>query len=262
MARVKENIANLASAMNHAVEQNISAEDAPNISTVEVESSPIVNSEQYQGAYAAKAAMSQHMNLVGHAVGSNRVVEIRTQFNPIVEQLKDIRLPDARVNVENKKFDIPFDITHYASTAPQHTAVNLLVEFLGKEKVKQLYIHSRLGGQADKPLLWLVQKIIVETHMDYIYRLGNEIGEDKLKQLEVSLTQEGKDLGDEALKTLLGPQLFNMLKQIAQPNRIATITLFMVIFDFIMTKESKKQTPAAIVTTWDSIADVLKEDEK
>lgn len=255
MARIKGDVANLKSAMEAAIQENVAAEDSPNISSVDVVNSPIIDSKQYTGAYAAKAATAQHMNLIDRAGG--KMMEVRSQFDPMVMTLKDIHLPDTKVNVENKKIDIPSDITKYASTMPQHTAINVLVGLLGKTRVKELYNKSSCAGQADKPTLWLVQKLVVETKMDYVWNLGVTLGATKVAELNQAVPADILSDADEALDSVLGKHLYSELKRIAVANHMAPIYIFIALFDMLIAKESEKTKPTQIASTWEAIRDIL-----
>lgn len=255
MARVKTEIANLKNAMDAAVQENISGEDSPNISTVDVTNSDVINSAQYEGAYAAKAATAQHMNLIER--GGGKIMEIRSQFDPMVQQLKEIHLPDTRVNIANKKIDIPSDITKYASNMPQATAINVLVSLIGKERVKALYGCSSRAGQADKPTLWLAQKLVVETKMDYVWNLGQTLGDVQLSTLNDSVPMDIMSDADEAIDSIFGTHLYNELKRLAGANKLATIYIFIALFDMIVAKEAQNNQPTQIASTWDAIKDVL-----
>jgi hypothetical protein len=251
MARVKsheEAIVNLKSAMTSVIGDDSAAnEESPYVSRLEVEPNKVVDSEQYAGAYAAKSALAQHITLAGKAVGTEKIMQIRSEFEPILNQLRSIRLPDSRVNIKGTKLEIPFDIRNYANHVSQRDSVTVLNTLVGKEKLTQLFKYSRLSGQHDKPMLWLADKLFIETKMPYVYTISREMTEEQIAAQQ----SNNYKMFHEALEAMLGRDLFGEISRIGDINKLPAYSIFIVLFNQILDYEATLRQPMKISSTWD-----------
>lgn len=246
----------LAQARNAACGDNPNMEDMPWKSTAEVEPSDPMDSQSYEGAYLAKAARSHHITYATNACKGGRAytLEVRQEFEPFVEQLKHLQLPDVHVNLGKQKFDIPWDIIDYANKVPQAVCVDLLFKFIGQDRTVQLYKYSRLSGQDDKPTLWLCQKLYIETKQPYVHTIRHAAG---LKELTDTLNEEQHGIASNGIKEMFGNTLYSELDVIAKSNELSPYAIFIVLFHQIIERETKIRTPQTTSGLWDSIQDIL-----
>jgi hypothetical protein len=247
-------VANLAKAVREVAGDINVSEELPYVSRMKVIESDVLDPKPYEGAYAAKAALSQHLNLATSQMRNDPTLQIRQELEPFVEMLKNIRLPDTRVNLGTQKIDMPWDITDYANKISQPNAVSLLYTLLGKESSQAIYKYSRLAGQEYKPTLWLVHKLYVESKQKYVHTIRHS---DELKSLvsEVDLTK--LELMSEAVKEILGGVMYSELDTIARGNDMSPFVIFVILLHNILQAEEKKRVPMKITSTWDSLAEEL-----
>src|ERR1700722_2658252 len=115
----KDTVANMKASREAAGGDATANEDAPNISTMPVRSTPVIDSEKFAGAWRAKAGLAPHLGLLKDAVGQETLMEIQADLKPLAEMLKTIRLPDTQAIVNNEKVDIPWDVTNFANSVSQ-----------------------------------------------------------------------------------------------------------------------------------------------
>jgi len=231
-------------------------EERPWVSRTKVIETPTIDSAQYEGAYAAKSALSLHVSLATEAVKGQPTMQIRQEFEPFVSQLKNIKLPDTRLSLGNQKFEYPWDISDYANKIQQNIAVNLLTEMLGEENAYDLYKMARLAGQEEKPTLWLAQKIYLETKHSYVHTIRHN---PELTQAASDLQPDMVKMGNEAIKELFGPRLIEELEIIARGNDLSIYAVFVILYHQVIDKEKALRQPSMSSTIWGHLPKKMEE---
>jgi hypothetical protein len=215
----------------------------------------VVDASKYDLALQARAALSSHVATVAEDIrnGSGWLMEHQQAFSPYVQKLKEIRLPDIKVALKNKKLEIPWDIFDYANKVPQAAALDLLKDILGQDALEQLYKYSRLSGQEDKPTLWLVQKLYVEIEANAQH--VNTLHQDAAtKEAMDSIPQQQHELASEAIKQVFGSFFHEQsLQPVARVNQTSAYAIFVLVFHEIMRHEEKIRSTKAVTTLWDNV---------
>ena len=252
MARTVDSkqVADLKQVMDSVAGDQVQGEDIPNISTAPIEKNDIINSGQYAGSYAAKSALAQHMVLATNSMvsGPEKMMQIRSELEPFVQQLKTIRLPDVRVNVNHQKIDVPWDMMFYSSTVQQREAMHIIAALVGTERMKQLRKLCLLAGQEEKPTLWLCQKLYIELKQPYIYTISRD---EKIQEIVASLDPEKTELANDALKQIFGSIFYTEISHVADVNRLTSFALFILIFENVIDHQLSLRVAVKPTTTWD-----------
>ena len=215
----------------------------------------VVDASKYDLALQARSALSEHVATVAEDIrnGSGWLMEHQQAFSPYVQKLKDIRLPDIKVALKNKKIEVPWDVIDYANKVPQEAAVSLLKDVMGKEALEQLYKFSRLSGQEEKPTLWLVQKLYIEIEANAQH--VNTLHQDpSTKEAMDSIPQQQHELASEAVRQIFGTYFFDQsLTPVAKVNQTSPYAVFVLVFHEIMRHEEKVRASKAVTTLWDNV---------
>ncbi len=215
----------------------------------------VVDASKYDLALQARSALSAHVATVAEDIrnGSGWLMEHQQAFQPYVQKLRDIRLPDIKVALKHKKIEIPWDIFDYANKVPQEAALGLLKDIMGQEAIEQLYKYSRLSGQEDKPTLWLVQKLYVELEANSQH--VNTLRQDPTTKATMdSIPQTQHELASEAVKQIFGGYFYDQtIVPVARINETSAYAIFVLVFHEIMRNEEKIRTTKAVTTLWDNV---------
>jgi len=233
-----------------APDSTISQEEMPWVSQQEVLPSATIDSSQFEAAYAAKAALSQHVTLATNAVRAFKTVEMQHEYEPFVQQLRNIRLPATRVAIGNQKIEIPGEITSYANGVAQNNAVGLLYTLLGKKATGELYKLCSLAGQDHKPTLWLALKLYLETKQAYVYTIRHA---PDLIAIVDGMDLSKLTLANDGLKELFGDVIYTELQNIARSNELSPFAIFVILFHQIVEHETASRQPPRATSTWDAL---------
>lgn len=249
-------VLNLKQAMTSAVGDNnpMSMEDAPYVSTIEPMSSPIHDTSKYELAYQAKAGLAQHITYALERTGqdgqrSNAL--LHHELEPFVTQLRDLRLPDTKINTGTQVIDLPRDIVDYANKVKVEFAIPVLHALIGEDLLVDLYKGSRLSGQDQKPTLWIAQKLYIEAKQPYVYTIRHA---PDLHKVAESIDKTKIELSNEAVKELFGPVLYREFDQIGRSNEISPYAVFIILTSKILDRERAIRTPAKPAGAWDIIS--------
>jgi hypothetical protein len=241
---------------NHkAMQKATKAGDIPNISTEPCAETPAFNSEALSAAFQAQSAMNaEHLNLAAHALpqGPQDLRQLRTDLSETTTQLRELRLPDTRVNIDGIKMEIPFEIKQYAIDIDQEKYMKIMWGLLGKERVLEFRKHATKSNQNNTPALWLNQHICIETKKPYVFMLhrdfSEQIKEKGLDNIAVELQQQASDY----LEMALGSTLRSSLNQIAQSNQLPLFVVFVIIVDAILKSKTVIDVPMTPSSLWEN----------
>jgi hypothetical protein len=213
----------------------------------------VVNSQAFELAYQARAALETHVSTPAEYIrnGQSWLMEHKHSFEPYIQKLRDLRLPDTKVNLKGKKFEIPWDVIDYANKVPQEAAVSLLHDITGLPALEQLYKYSRLSGQEDKPTLWLVQKLYCECEANA--QVVNTLHQDAAtREAMAAIPTTQQEVASAAVKEIFGPIMYDSLLSIARINQTSVYAIFAVVFHKIMQDEERARTSKPVTSLWDN----------
>lgn len=234
----------------------------PYISTATVETNPIFDASQHDSAYkAAAAAQSEHLNFAGQIAQLREPLgQLKHDFGETARQLQEIKHQDTRVNiVRNKqifKMDIPGDLKAYANNLDQTIYLQILLTFLGEERLSKLRNYIIKSGQIDKPALWFNQQLFIEAKMPYAYTMDREINPELAKECTEKVNKiEEKQVGlcNQAFQHCFGTELYTALSQIADVAKLHIYIVFIMMTDKIIELHTALNQPAPSVNLWQSV---------
>ena len=244
---------------NLAIQQQSSTSEVHDyFSEVPVEKTPDFDVSIYANAMQAKAGMAQHIDMVSTipTVGPQHVSQIKHDLAQYTDQLRNMTLPDTRVNVKlknadgstnNLKIEIPYSVKQYASSLDQRKYAVILSHLLHKDDMDDLLRHTTKANQRHTPALWLCQKLVVETKKPYVYLLKKDV------PLEAQIDEEKAQIADQALVQILGGELHESIKQIATVNSMNTLAVFTLIVRNILSDLNVSSVPMTATSIWDGL---------
>lgn len=222
------------------------------VSTQKVIENQPFDTEKIAPAYQAQAGMEEHVNFIASAVGADKLRNLRSELQPVAEQLNSFSLPDVAVNIDNQKIEIPYEVRQYANDVDPELYLEIIAALGGKQRGRSLKGFMLKANQVHTPGLWLNQKVWIETKKPYVYLLGRE--EESQQQLvkerlnEVS--EEQKQKAEHYLSAAMGPALFTALKQIAEVTKLPTFAVFVLIVDNVIRQQTVVHTPTTANDAW------------
>jgi hypothetical protein len=233
------------------------AGDIPNISTEMVAETPAFNSHQLEGSFRDQAGMNaEHLNLAAAHVqqGAQELRAFRSDLEQSTSQLKTLRLPDTKVNIEGLKIEIPFEMKQYAIDIDQEKYMKIMFALLGDDRILQFHRHATKSNQNNTPALWLNQAVYVETCKPYVYNISKNVeqltsGQDTgWMQIDEAKAQ----LASDYLEMALGPTLRSRLNQIAQANDMPLFVVFVILVDEVLKSRGDTAIPVTATSLWES----------
>lgn len=234
--------------------------DIPNISTEQCAETPAFNTHSLEGAFRDQAGMSaEHLNLAAHAVqhGQQELRQFRQSAEQQTTQLRELRLPDTRVNLDGIKIEIPFEIKQYAIDIDQDKYMKIMWSLLGKDRIASFRQHSTKANQNTTPALWLNQMIAVETKKPYVFMISQKLDQltsgwdeaerENLLNVDPGTAQAASDY----LEMTLGYTLRAMLNSIAQSNQLPLFVIFVIIVDEILNRHTEVNIPSTPSSLWE-----------
>lgn len=242
-----ENQAGLAKAARSA--------DIPNLSTQVVEETPPFNSEAHAAAFLAQAGMqSEHLNLTAAALpggGAESITRMRNELAPLATELRGLRLPDTRVNIEGIKMEVPFELKQYANDLDQEKYNKIMFALLGKERMADFRKHTTRANQNTTPALWLNQAICVETKKPYVFLISRNLAEALKEKGLDNVSAETDATASNYLQIALGSTLWGSIANIANVNQMPLYTVFVAIVDEILHSRNITAAPVTASSLWD-----------
>jgi len=234
----------------------------PYVSTVEVAKNPVWDASQYDGAYrAAAAAQAEHLNFAAQISTLREPLNIlKHDFANTALQLKEVRHLDTRVNIVRDKrvfkLDISGELKAYANSLDQPTYLQIMLTFLGQERITKLHNYVVKSGQIDTPALWLNQQLIIETKMPYANTLDREIKPELVKECEekiAKIEERQSGLCEQAFRHCFGPELYEAIALIADVAKLHIYIVFVMLVDKIIELHQVINQPSATVNLWQSV---------
>lgn len=250
MATLNENVLNLQKIISQVANTDVTTnnESMPYMSTSEVPPNRPVDTKAYELAYQAKAGLSHHIQGI---LRSDNAAIIRSELQPFLDPLRDLQYSDTTVIVKNMKIDKPGILNKYANMVDQNQATSILSSVCGRHNAVRIFLQARLAGQADKPTLWLVQLLYIESKMPYVYTLRHN--QDLIRLLPKDIEPEKHGLYSQAVQELFGPVMYVELDNIARSNELSVYSVFMIMLELILAEQEEKRKPQRISTVWDSL---------
>lgn len=228
------------------------------VSTQKVIENQPFDTEKIAPAYQAQAGLEEHVNFMAPAVGADKLRNLRSELQPVAEQLNSFSLPDVVVNIDNQKIEIPYEVRQYAADVDVELYLQIISALCGKDRLLLLKDFTLKANQVHTPGLWLNQKVWIETKKPYVYMLGREeesqqqIAKERLNEV----SDEKKQTAEDYLLAAMGRQLFTALKHISDVTKLPTFAIFVLIVETIIRQQLKVQTPTTASDAW-SVAEAV-----
>lgn len=223
----------------------------PNLSTQAVEETAPFDSRSFEGAFQAQAGMgSEHLDLAVAGVqgGVQQLSQIRNDLQPFANQLKGMRLPDTRVNIDGIKMECPHELKQFAIDLDQEKYQKVMFALLDSGRMKAFQDHATRANQNNTPAIWLNQAVWFETKKPYVFLISRNLSE-QAEALKVP--EESAKIAATYLQQALGDTLFQALHQIASVNQLSVYAVFILIVDEVLRSRTVTAAPVTATSLWE-----------
>jgi hypothetical protein len=227
--------------------------DIVNVSTAPVETTPVFDTEALSAGLMARSANAEHLNLTTVVTRRDALDHVRNALAPNMEQLRHVQLPDTKVNIDNIKIEIPYEVKRYANALDQTQYAQILHALLGTERMDLLRSHTTRANQVHTPALWMNQQIVVETKKPYVWTLQRNIPEKIKEERILEVSKENAEKASSYLKLALGGELWQALYLIADTNQLPIYVVFVLLCDVVLDAHLVASVPNVPQNIWDGV---------
>ena len=243
---------------NQAVRANnhkTSIQQTTYVSTERAEESPIFKTQEMEQVFQAQAATAEHLNFMAPVFqqGMNPISALRNEMRALTSQYENIKLPDTRVSIGNRKIEIPYTIKAFADNLDQDAYTRLMAGLLGKKRMRSVRKFAQKSNQHHTPALWLNQAIFIETTKPYVFMLGRDdkseriIEEEGLRNAKADLAEKAKSY----LISALGHELYEHIEIIAKATQLMPWAVLILITEAIVQDREDRNKPVTIANMWE-----------
>jgi hypothetical protein len=236
-----------------ALRESVGITNIVNVSTAMVEQNVPFNSGDYEAQCRAAAGTAEHLKLMTMAQGqTEQLMQMTTEFNNIASSLRNVRLPDTRVNIGGQKLEGGYGIKQYAAELNQGQYNAIIGKLLGRNRMDQIRKHCTKANMAHTPALYLNQALDYESQKNYVYTIGQTLPQ-AIERIHSMLSADDKHKTAELLKGVLGPELYGKLSRVADSQQTHVFVIFVVLIDQILDKQRAVTAPITALSIWDDV---------
>lgn len=233
--------------------QNMSMAKMRNVSTAVVEDNVPFDSENYSQQYQASAGQDEYLKLTHRIPGAVEPLnQWMRDFNQISAPLRDIRMPNTRVNIKGKKVEGAHVVKEYAEKIDQRWYLEYMSKVVPIEMMDELMQHCLKANQADFPALWLNQALDFETQENYVHAIRIH-SQKQLEYFNQRINEDVKLATNLAFKDMYGEYLYGKMESLSYENQTSILAITIILISSILANLRKTSQPVTATSIWKNV---------